>query len=137
MAAAGREDLANDERLAENSGRVEHEDEIDEVLQGWALQHDADDLLQLLQQAEVPSAPIYSVADMFEDEHFRKRGMIETVEYEGKTLEVPALHPRLAKTPGGTNWAGPTLGAHTDEVLTQFLGCSADDIVKLRKAGIV
>ncbi len=137
MVAAGREDLANDERLAENAGRVEHEDEIDQVLQDWALQHESKTLLQLLQQAEVPSAPIYSVEDMFEDEHFRERGMFEKVEYEGKTLEVPALHPRLVKTPGGTKWAGPTLGAHTDEVLTQFLHYSEDDILELREAGVV
>lgn len=141
MVAAGREDLANDERLAENPGRVEHETEIDEVLQSWASKHDSEELLQLLIEADVPSAPIYSVEDMFADKHFQERGMFEKVEYSDssgdQSLEIPAMHPRLEKTPGSTRWAGPELGAHTDEVLTQFLDCSETDVRKLRDAGVI
>ena len=45
--------------------------------------------------------------------------------------------PRLDKTPGGTEWAGPELGAHTNEVLMQVLGRTDDEIRELRDTGVV
>jgi len=137
MHAAGRDDLAEDPRVADNAGRVKHEPEIDEVLQTWASKHSADELLGHLETAEVPSAPIYSVADMFKDPHFQARGLFEKVSYEDKTLDIPAMHPRLEKTPGGTEWPGPTLGEHTNEVMDQLLGLGESEVEDLRKAGIL
>lgn len=137
MRAAGRDDLAEDSRLADNPGRVKHEAEIDEVIQSWASAHATDELLEQLDAAEVPSAPIYSVADMFEDPHFHERGMFEKVEYNDRTLDIPALHPRLATTPGETSWAGPELGEHTEEVLANFLDLGEKEIAELRDAGVL
>ena len=45
--------------------------------------------------------------------------------------------PKLSDTPGEVAWVGPELGEHTDEVLTQLLGRSAEEIEELRDAGVV
>ena len=155
MGVAGRADMASDSRLQTNPGRVEHETEIDDALLAWTAQHSAAELLQLLDEADVPSAPIYSVADMFEDEHYRARGLFERVHYDSKndgtdngdsddsddsdslSLEIPALHPRLEDTPGETRWAGPELGADTEDVLRSFLGISDQELNQLKSAGVI
>lgn len=137
MNAAGRPDLADDPRLAGNAGRVEHEAELDEALSDWAATLDSADLLAVLDDAQVPSGPIYSVADMMKDEHFRARGMFEQVEIDGKPLAIPAIVPRLGDTPGATRWPGPAVGAHNDEVFRELLGLDHDELDRLRRDGVI
>ena len=73
---------------------------------------------------------------MFNDPHFNERGLFEQVEINGEPLKIPAILPRLDNTPGATEWAGPELGAHTDEVL-ESLGMNADQIAELRRSGVI
>jgi crotonobetainyl-CoA:carnitine CoA-transferase CaiB-like acyl-CoA transferase len=137
MNAAGRPDLADDPRLATNAGRVEHQGEIDDALAAWAATLDASDLLATLAEAAVPAGPIYSVADMMGDEHYRARGLFEQVEAGGRSLALPAILPKLSDTPGRTDWAGPPLGAHNAEVLGGWLGLSEAELAELVRDGVL
>lgn len=146
MKAAGRADLAEDPRLQHNPGRVEHEEEIDAVLQDWAAMHDSTALLAMLEDAEVPSGPIYSVADMFEDEHYQARGLFEEVSYtaaaadendQERSLVMPSLHPKLEDTPGSNRWAGQELGADTKEILQRYLSLSDEQLRELESTGVI
>ena len=76
MIVAGREDMANDPRLEINTGRVEHEAEIDQALSAWATTQNGADIIQQLEAVQVPVGPIYSVRDIMKDPHYRARGMI-------------------------------------------------------------
>lgn len=137
MEAIGREDLASDPQLASNAGRVEREREIDAALAAWCVTREASDVLAILQDWRVPSGPIYDVADLSADPHFRARGLFEQVEVNGRRLEIPALMPRLCDTPGATEWPGPAVGSHTDEVLRDVLGLDEAAIALLRADGVI
>ena len=137
MTCAGREDLANDPRLSDNAGRVENEDEIDRALSEWTQQKTSEEILALLDDARVPSGPIYSVADMFSDPHYRARGLFEGVQHPDGELEIPAIHPRLDETPGRTDHAGPELGEHTSLVLGDLLAFTDEQIQQLRDAEVI
>jgi len=137
MTVAGREDMANDPRLENNAGRVEHEKEIDDALSAWTATLDGAEIIRVLEEARVPVGPIYSVADMMDDPQYQARGMIESVEIDGKPLKIPAIAPKLADTPGRTDWPGPELGAHNEEILGGLLGLSDDEVAGLREKGIV
>ncbi len=137
MTAAGRADLAHDPRLADNAGRVEHEEEIDRAISAWTATLESDEVVERLAAEAVPAGPIYSVADMARDPHFQARGLFESVEIDGKPLQVPAITPRLSATPGRTDWPGPEVGAHTEEILGERLGLSRAEIETLRREGIV
>lgn len=50
---------------------------------------------------------------------------------------VPALLPKLSSTPGGTLWAGPELGEHTEAVLRDELGIDQHELARLRSAGAI
>jgi crotonobetainyl-CoA:carnitine CoA-transferase CaiB-like acyl-CoA transferase len=133
----GRPDMAADPRFADNAGRVEHEPEIDAIITEWTGSMDAETALKLLEEAVVPSGPIYSVVDMMADEHFKARGLFEEIEYNGKKLKVPAMVPKLSETPGRTDWAGAEIGAFNDEILGGLLGMSDEERSKLTDEGII
>ena len=107
MRAAGRDDLADDPRLAGNAGRVAHQDEVDDAIARWTRTLDADRVLVVLDGAGVPAGPIYSVADMVEDPQYNARGLFETVEAGGEPLKIPAITPKLDRTPGADAVARP------------------------------
>ncbi|MBK9665506.1 MAG: CoA transferase [Gammaproteobacteria bacterium] len=137
MDGIGRADLAADAGLAHNAGRVAREAEIDAVLGEWCAARSVAAVLSVMEQQRVPAGPIYSVREMFEDPHFRARGLFERVEIDGRELEIPALFPRLAETPGATEWAGAGIGSHTEEVLRAVLGLEQQEIRALHAAAVI
>jgi formyl-CoA transferase len=137
MMAMGRDDLAADATLADNAGRDARRDELYALIGEWVGQHDAAEVLAILGQAEVPASHIYSVEDMFRDAQFAARGMIERHALpDGRALAVPGVVPKLTKTPGGTEWLGPALGQHNDEVLAA-LGYDTEQRAALKASGAI
>jgi crotonobetainyl-CoA:carnitine CoA-transferase CaiB-like acyl-CoA transferase len=137
MVAAGYPEMSEDPRLASNQGRVKHEPEIDAVLAQWCAAHDSAYLLELLDQARVPAGPIYNVEDMLNDEHFNARGLFETVEIDGQPLKIPAIVPKLSRTPGATRWPGGELGHDNQEVLGGLLGLDEQQMEELRFTEVI
>ena len=137
MLAMGRIDLAGDAQLARNDGRVQRTEEIDAAIQAWCDTHDIDSALAVLQAADVPAGKIYSVRDMMTDPQFLAREMFEQHQFaDGTPIKLPAISPKLSATPGRTQWIGPTLGQHNDEVL-RTLGYGDDEIAAMRKDGVL
>jgi len=135
MHAAGYSELAEDPRMADNAGRVEHEQTIDQALAAWTSSISSTEVLRILAEADVPSGPMYSVEDMLEDPQYQARGMFEEVQAGDKTVTIPAIMPRLSSTPGQTRWAGPgAVGDDTDATYAE-LGLSSDEIQSLRTNG--
>ena len=137
MIAAGYPELADNPAMANNAGRVVHEKEIDAALAAYCATITAKEVIDTLEEVRVPVGPIYNVEDMMNDEHFQARGLFEEVEINGKPLKIPAMIPRLEKTPGSTRWPGPKLGSHTDEVLRGILGLDDAGMESLSKDGII
>jgi crotonobetainyl-CoA:carnitine CoA-transferase CaiB-like acyl-CoA transferase len=137
MIRAGRPDLAEDPRLQSNAGRVEHQQLVDEAVAAWTSSLPASEILAALEEAQVPAGPIYSVADMFADPQFAARGLFEEVETPTGPLKVPAILPRLAGTPGRTEFAGPELGSANREVLRDLLGLGDEEIGLLEERKVL
>ncbi len=137
MAAIGRADLADDPQLARNDGRAARSAELDEAIGAWCGARDLDEVLAVLDRAEVPAGKIYDIVDIVNDVHYRARGMIEQARLsDGRTLKIPGVVPKLSATPGGTRWLGPELGEHTASIL-QSLGYDQQQIDDMRKRGVV
>ena len=137
MRAAGRPDMADDPRMADNAGRVVHEAEIDAAITVWTQAHSSDHVLSTMEESAVPAGPIYDVRDILNDPHYQARGVIEQVTVGGKPLKIPSMAPLLSRTPGRTDWPGAAVGAHQEEVFQGVLGLSASEIEQLRADGII
>jgi crotonobetainyl-CoA:carnitine CoA-transferase CaiB-like acyl-CoA transferase len=132
MNAVGRPDLAEHPEMQDNAGRVRHEAEIDQAITDWTLTKTYDEAYAEILAAEVPTGPVYSIADIVNDEQYNARGIFETVELApGDTVRVPSVLPKLTATPGGTDWIGPKLGAHNEEVYCGFLGLTKGEYESL------
>jgi formyl-CoA transferase len=137
MDAIGRRDLAGDEGLASNAGRVARVAEIDNAIQAWTQTRTVAEILEALGKARVPAGKVYTAKDIDEDPHFRARDMIlRQVAREGYELDVPGIVPKLLGTPGAVRSSAPRLGEDTDAVLRER-GYTGDEIAAFRAKGVV
>jgi crotonobetainyl-CoA:carnitine CoA-transferase CaiB-like acyl-CoA transferase len=137
MHAIGRKDLADDPELADNPGRVRRAKQIDDAIAAFTRERSVGQVVDALVEAAVPCGPIYDAAAMRADPHFRARGLFEPVDMGETTLELPAIAPRLDRTPGSSRWAGPEAGAHSDEVLRDILGLRPSQVRDLRERQVI
>ena len=136
MQAMGRDDLAADPTLADNAGRVAQQEMLDQAIANWTASLSAAEVVGQLEAADVPVGLIYDVADMMQDPQYQARGMFEEVTVGEKQQTIPAILPKLARTPGFTDWPGPEVAEHRDEVLKE-VGYSETEIARLADAGDV
>ena len=137
MSVIGRNDLAADPSLADNSGRVARVAELDEAIGAWTAPRTAQEVLDTLSAARVPAGKIYSAKDIAEDPHYRARDMIvRQTTRDGYELDVPGIVPKLATTPGTIRSAAPRLGDDTESVLREF-GHTDATIRALRDKGVI
>tara|TARA_Y100001937_G_scaffold61224_1_gene83875 strand:- start:273 stop:1511 length:1239 start_codon:yes stop_codon:yes gene_type:complete len=137
MRAIGRDDLADDPTLADNAGRDTRRDELYALIDQWAASLPQDEVLKVLEQAEVPASKIYSAADMFTDPQYLAREMfLNATLPDGKAFKMPGIVPKLSDTPGSAEWTGPALGEHTDSIL-RTLGYKDEQIAELRGRGTI
>lgn len=142
MQAIGRTDLAQDPRFADNPGRTSHQEFLDGIISDWTSLHTLDEVIETMNEAGVPAGPIYDAADIMSDPHFNARNMIEAHEVsiapgEHNTVRFPGIVPKLSETPGETQWLGPELGAHNEEVYGQLLGFTREQLEQLKQGGII
>ncbi|MEX2164773.1 MAG: CaiB/BaiF CoA-transferase family protein [Sulfuricaulis sp.] len=137
MITMERRDLADDPGLANNTGRAQRAEALDQAIGAWTARYDLDSVLEKLEAAQVPSGKIYNIQDIVEDVHYRARDMIQEFALKGgEKIALPGIVPKLSETPGDTRWLGPELGAHTVEVLTQ-IGYDAAQQAELKQRGVI
>ncbi|MDP3490446.1 MAG: CoA transferase, partial [Phenylobacterium sp.] len=136
--AMGQPELSIDPRYATHAARGERQEELDAVISAWTSTLSLEDLLELLERHGVPAGRIYRAPDMLTDPHFIAREAIISVPHPvfGE-VQMQNAFPKLSATPGKVRWPGPDLGAHTEEVLREVAGLSADAVADLRARGVI
>jgi crotonobetainyl-CoA:carnitine CoA-transferase CaiB-like acyl-CoA transferase len=133
-----RPELAEDDRYRTQVARSANEDALDAIIAAWIAARPLKDVVHALNAGGVPSAPIYTVADIFEDEHFRSRDMLlELPDDKLGSVVLPGVVPRLSATPGRVRHAGRNVGDDTAAVLREILGLSEPDIARLKAQKII
>lgn len=129
----GRDDLADDTRFTTNSGRVNHRDELDEVLRDWCVEHTLADIQERADAAGIGNARYNRPSDVVAHPHLTDRDRWRDIDTPGGP--VPALlPPPIIAGREPTMGAVPSLGQHTESVLADF-GFDARDITSLRDKG--
>lgn len=133
MTTIGRPDLAMDPELQTNAGRWLRRDELDAAIGQWSSQLSRDEALKILDEAGVPSGPIYTAADICDDAQYEARNMIQHFDVDtGGTEPTTVGFTGIVPVIGGRSLpirsVGPDLGEHTHEVLTELLHLTDDQI---------
>jgi formyl-CoA transferase len=137
--AMGQPDLASDPRFATHLARGENQEAIEAIVRDWAAERDAAEIDRVLNDAGVICGPIYTIADIFEDEHFRAREMLlKHVDPEFGEFVGPGIVPKFSETPGAVRWSGTwEEGSHNHDVYGGLLGLPADEIAQLESEGVL
>jgi formyl-CoA transferase len=132
------EELIGDETLASHVDRAPHAERIDKIINARTGQLTTQELLARLTAVGIPHGQIYAAPDIAEDEHYADRQTILRPEVPGHgRVAMPAPIPRLTRTPGAVRHVGPDLGAHTEQILSEYAGLTPDEITELRLDGVV
>ena len=102
-------------------------------------QHDLLDLLQTCDDAGLAVGPIYSAEEILKDPHIKARGSIITRHdpETGKDVRMASPSGRFSGFKGEVRTLGPTVGQHTDSVLSGLLHYSPEQLEALRKRGVI
>ena len=131
-------ELREDPRFATQLGRKAYEDELDAVVGAWTSMRDRWEVTAALQAVGVPAFPSMSPADLAGDEHLEARGFFTRLEHPVVGVRAHTGIPWLnTNRPNGVVSPAPLLGQHTDEVLSEVLGYSAEQIARLRDDGVL
>ncbi len=138
ISAMGHPPWAQDERFATASGRSHHSEELDTLLETWTMQHSAEAVMHLLQDAGVPAGVVQTGADLAEnDPHLKERGFFRQVlDSQGISRTVEGAPYKLSRTPGGPSRGAPEFGADQTYVLREILGMSDEELSDCAIAGV-
>jgi crotonobetainyl-CoA:carnitine CoA-transferase CaiB-like acyl-CoA transferase len=121
-------EIGTDERFKTNAQRIANREILVPLLQEIIQKKPAAAWLEKFAAAEIPAAPINTVAEAFQDVQTSARGLIVQLEHPGIGTAKSIANPiRFSNTPVSYRFPPPLLGEHTGEIL-QSLGYSTDDV---------
>ena len=137
--AMGRPELASDPRYVDHHSRGENQEELDDLIADWTRDKSAREVLDLMDKHGVPAGKIFTAADMMENDQFKAREAIVKVDHpQFDKLYMQNVAPKLSKTPGHINWAGPTeMGAHNADIYGGLLGMASKELETLKENGVI
>ena len=137
-AIAGCPQFAADERFATNNNRVRNRETLVPMLEEVLLGRTTAEWVAPLEAAGVPAGPINDIAQTFEHPQVKHRKMkLDLPHPQAGTVPSVANPIKFSATPIEYKSAPPTLGQHTQDVLSTLGGLSEAEIAALHDTGIV
>jgi len=115
--AIGAPHIAGDPRFSSNRERVAHREQVDAEIERHLAARSVREWVEVLRNADVPCAPVNSIADVFADPHIAAVGMAQTVDHPAGAVTLLRSPLRFSATPASIHTAPPLLGEHTAAVL--------------------
>jgi len=135
--AAGRPDLAEDDRMQTPEGRDAHAAEVMAALEAGFAKRELEDIGRDLEAEGLIWSPVLTAGEVLADPaHLAAGNLVEMDDGEGGTMLSPAGPVRFPGAESGRKGASPSPGQHTDAILGE-LGYGARDIAAMRQAQAV
>jgi len=139
LEVSGLRSLGEDPRYRTNNLRVGNHEPLREALEAWTLAHGKAEIVKLLNEARVPSCPIYDVKEASEDPHISQaRGMVVDLDQPGLgKVKVQGNPIKMSATGPVPRGPAPALGGDTEGVLRELLGVASQEYKRLVESGVV
>ena len=138
MRLVGREDLVEEDWFADHTGRLAHQDEVEDAIADWVAKRSSAEVTAAFEAVGAAIAPMYTIADIMADPQYAHRETIPVVEHEMLgPVRVPGVVSRLMATPGAVRHLGRAPGADNTAVYEGRLGHSANEVAAWREAGVI
>lgn len=127
-----------EERFHKQPERWAHRHAINAKVQEYLEQNTCEYWLEQLKEHRIPAAPVNDFSYALKDPQIQARNMVVEVPLpNGRTVPQPGNPVKLSETDEQPMTPPPTLGQHTQSVLTELLGLPADRLAALQQAGII
>ena len=138
-AALGRPELGEDDRFKSNPDRIEHRDELTEIIETWMATFETDnEALDALASARVPAGPVLTPSQIVAHPHFVERNMVRIVDdpLAGR-LAIPGFPIKSTDPLPADDYQSAALGEHNADVLGGLLGMSDEQLAALEVSGVI
>ncbi len=116
----------------------QYPDEVDTLLSVWLKQHTKEEIFKLCRQNHIPFAPVRTIGELTADPHLKARRFFQEVYHPAAgTFDYPGPAYTMHATPASIDRHAPLLGQHNQEILCGRLEYSREDLINLRKAGVI
>jgi crotonobetainyl-CoA:carnitine CoA-transferase CaiB-like acyl-CoA transferase len=138
LAAMGREDLRDDPRYSSPPARVDNRELVDGTIAAWTQTLPKMEIFAIAKQRRIPLAPVREVDEVMHDRHMHERGFLDDIVHdEIGPITVPTSSLRFHGADRRQTTPSPKLGQHNEEIYGGWLGLSADELAKLKGAGVI
>jgi crotonobetainyl-CoA:carnitine CoA-transferase CaiB-like acyl-CoA transferase len=138
FAAMDRPELSSDRRFASNEARLEHADQLDELLAEWIGAHTLQEVMTAFETHQAAASPVYDIQQIAADLQYGARGtLVRVADDDLGEVVLPDVQPRLSETPGRIRHPGLDLGAANRDVYGQELGLDESEVARLRAEGVI
>jgi len=131
-----REDWLTDPEYATPRARLPRLMSIFAEIEKWTMQHSKFDVMNELNQYDIPCGPILSMKEISEEPSLRKTGTIVEVDHPVRGKYLTVGNPIKLSDSETEVTRSPLLGEHTDEILKE-LGFGADELIQLREKQVI
>lgn len=127
-----------DERFKDDISRGENSVLISERMAKWCAERTSAEALAAMEEVRLPAGPVLSPQQVLEDPHIAAKGLFQPVDYPGMEQPAPLMRTpvELSETPGEIRHRAPTLGEHTDSLMSE-LGYSETEIAQLQELRVI
>ena len=127
-----------DERFKDDISRGENSILISERMAKWCAERTSAEALAAMEEVRLPAGPVLSPQQVLEDPHIAAKGLFQPVDYPGMEQPAPLMRTpvELSETPGEIRHRAPTLGEHTDSLMSE-LGYSETEIAQLHELRVI
>lgn len=126
------------QKFGDQTVRLKSRGLVLEEVEKWTRTLPRDEIIATCTQSGVPAGAINSIADIFEDDHFKARHAMKKINVPKLgEVTVPNVFPTLSDSPGEVKTLGPALGEDNQALYKGELGLSDLDIKKLKESGVI
>jgi len=134
----GQPDLPQDARFATDAARTRHEPALKAMIEDWSRARTTEAAMTALAEAQLPSAPIWDIAQASASEHAKSRNLIDHLPHDVLGRAAVVAQPvRFDDEKPTANASAPGLGADGESILRAFCGVDGAELNALKEAGVL